>query len=328
MSKYLIINGDDFGMNEAVNRGIVEAHAAGTLSSTSLLVNMAAFKQAIQLARQLPTLGVGLHFNLTEGMSISSAEQIPSLVYTDGLFSGNRKQWVNKEIECELSNQYNKMVSAGIQPTHIDTHHHIHMEMPMVYIVMKRFAQRLNIPLRLNLKLKRIINQSSSTEHLILDTYGKPDGITRMLSHLEEIQSGTTEIMTHPGYPEKPVKSLKPEQDWRSNEFLVLTNDLINDAIREHGIQLIHYGQLAKVRVDHQEKVMEEDPIKIIDIPLVEDSVQYKDLSTEDGIGQNIIYTRVSHKKTRYRNKKRKRIKKNKNVRRKRNSRVGHSKRR
>lgn len=249
MTKYLIINGDDFGISEGVNRGILGAHTFGTLTSTSLMVNMPSFKQAVKWALQTPNLGVGLHFNLTWGKSISPPEAVRSLVGDDGSFSGNRSDFIEEEIEHELTHQYNKMVTAGLTPTHLDSHHHLHIEIPSVYRVMSMFAYQTGIPLRINPNTNDIINRPLSTDHLILDTYDTPDGTIRLLNHLATLQEGITEIMCHPGYPEHKNP---PEQDTRGREFQALTDQRIGGILREQGIQLMHFGHLSKIQALQQ----------------------------------------------------------------------------
>src|SRR5215831_16051926 len=77
--RQLVINADDFGLSEGVNRGILAAHAAGSVTSTSLLVNLPAFDHAVAGAREAPRLGVGLHFNVTAGAPVLPAERVRSL---------------------------------------------------------------------------------------------------------------------------------------------------------------------------------------------------------------------------------------------------------
>lgn len=131
MAKYLIMNADDLGYSEPVNTGIMEAHSFGTVTSSSLMANMPAFQQAVGWALRTPSLGVSLHFNLTCGTAIAPPECVPSLAGGDGSFSGQRHAWKEAEIEVELNYQFNKLVTAGIMPTHLDSHlarllHHIH----------------------------------------------------------------------------------------------------------------------------------------------------------------------------------------------------------
>ncbi|WP_188542058.1 carbohydrate deacetylase [Paenibacillus segetis] len=248
MAKFLIINGDDFGMSEYVNQGIMEAHTFGPLTSASLMVNMKGFEQAVRWAKLTPTLGVGLHFNLTWGKPISEPGKVASLIIEDGSFSGNRGQWCEEDIELEFQSQYNKMVAAGLPPTHLDSHHHIHIENPRVYSVLKKFANQYGLPLRLNPNTTDILDRPlMTTDHLILDTYDTSNGASRLLSHLIELNHGTTELMCHPGYPEYGLRLDPSKHDSRGREFLALTDHRIPTILREQDIQLIHYGHLTKV---------------------------------------------------------------------------------
>lgn len=80
----LIVNADDFGYSKGVNLGIIEAHRAGVVTSTTTMVNMGGFEHAVQLARETPTLGVGIHLVLTCGAPVS--HDVPSLTDEHGRF--------------------------------------------------------------------------------------------------------------------------------------------------------------------------------------------------------------------------------------------------
>jgi predicted glycoside hydrolase/deacetylase ChbG (UPF0249 family) len=62
--KWLIVNGDDFGMSDGINRGILEAHRCGILTSASVFVNGCASENAARAGREWPTLSLGLHLEL------------------------------------------------------------------------------------------------------------------------------------------------------------------------------------------------------------------------------------------------------------------------
>jgi len=89
--KRVIINADDFGWSAPLNRAIVEAHHCGILSSATLLTNFPGFDNAVELARQTPSLGVGLHLNIVHGAPLSPPEQIPSMVGNNGNFASMSK---------------------------------------------------------------------------------------------------------------------------------------------------------------------------------------------------------------------------------------------
>ena len=84
----LIVNADDLGWTEGVNRGIAEAHRKGLVTSTSLLANGQAFASAIEVARANPELGVGVHLNLSDGPPTASREQVAGLVSGSGNLEG------------------------------------------------------------------------------------------------------------------------------------------------------------------------------------------------------------------------------------------------
>jgi chitin disaccharide deacetylase len=85
----LIVNADDFGFSESTNEAVLRGHLEGILTTASLMVNEPAADQAVRLARQHPTLGVGLHLALVCGRAALPPEKIPDLAAADGQFSGN-----------------------------------------------------------------------------------------------------------------------------------------------------------------------------------------------------------------------------------------------
>ena len=130
----LVVNGDDFGYSEAINAAIVRCHDKGVLRSTSVLVNRPATRAALALARSRPTLGVGLHVNLTEGVPVLPPREVPSLVDRHGRFRSLLPQLGGllsgttdlDEVERELRAQFAILLDAGIRPTHLDGHLHAH----------------------------------------------------------------------------------------------------------------------------------------------------------------------------------------------------------
>lgn len=153
--RLLIVNADDFGLNDAANDGIIQAHAAGTVTSTTLMVNGRAAERAAALAAEHPELGVGLHFNLTWGHPVSSPAAVSSLVGGDGMFMPREALArrlltgrVRREQVCaELRAQLNRMAELGLQPTHIDSHQHVHGFGP-VFSAIAEYCATAAIPMR------------------------------------------------------------------------------------------------------------------------------------------------------------------------------------
>jgi predicted glycoside hydrolase/deacetylase ChbG (UPF0249 family) len=146
----LIVNADDLGWTEGVNRGIAEAHRNGIVTSASLLANGAAFGSAVELARTTPALGVGVHLNLSDGEPVAPRELVTSLLNQRGELEGKpeslllrlaRRSVSLEEVEHEWDAQILKVRDSGIQPTHLDGHRHVQM-LPGLFEIALRLAKR------------------------------------------------------------------------------------------------------------------------------------------------------------------------------------------
>jgi chitin disaccharide deacetylase len=132
----LIINADDFGLTAGVNRGIIEAYRAGTVTSATLMAGGRAFADAVQLAASVPQLGIGCHVQLVDGSPVSDPERVPTLLERPLTFRHNltRFAWAALrhridfgEAEREAAAQVRRLMAAGVSVTHLDTHKHAHM---------------------------------------------------------------------------------------------------------------------------------------------------------------------------------------------------------
>ncbi|HEX9017100.1 MAG TPA: ChbG/HpnK family deacetylase [Chloroflexota bacterium] len=149
---FLIVNADDFGISEGVNEGVVEAHSRGILTSTTIMANMPAFGHAAGLARAHPSLGVGVHLNLTSGVPVLPPERVHSLVGPGGRFRpvgavlrGLTVRALDpRQITAELSAQIERAMDAGVRPTHLDSHHHVHVH-PALHATVLSLAARYGV---------------------------------------------------------------------------------------------------------------------------------------------------------------------------------------
>lgn len=134
----LIINADDLGLTQGVNRAILEANANGVVTSATLMANSAAFDNAVECVRSIPAgrLSVGCHLVLVDGVPITRPERVSSLVKTSAEFrqgigelalAAHRRKLDPAQLETEAVAQFKKIWSSGIQPSHFDSHKHSHM---------------------------------------------------------------------------------------------------------------------------------------------------------------------------------------------------------
>ncbi|MGA9174456.1 MAG: carbohydrate deacetylase [Thermoactinomyces sp.] len=257
MNRFLIVNADDFGLSESVNRGIAEAHQNGIVTSTSLMANMPGFDHAVNLANELPHLGIGFHFNLTYGSPILPPEEIPSLVDDQGNFRKISKEtietWKPEDIAKELAAQWQKVKASGIKITHLDSHHYIQIT-PSVQPLFLELARKENLPtrhtfslqaMRLPLVSKRselAPSHPATTDVFIGDIYFEEDRLTRLLGHLGNLKEELTEINCHPGYVDDDLKRLSDWTDYRVSELQTLTHPDVKKRVNELDIHLVHFG--------------------------------------------------------------------------------------
>jgi chitin disaccharide deacetylase len=288
--KQLIVNADDFGLSPAVNAGILEAHVQGIVTSTTIMATGAAFTCAASIGRRMARLGIGVHLNLTTGEPVSPASSIPTLVDGNGrlhlsagrLLRALVARRVNlAEIETEFRQQITKVIQAGIWPTHLDGHKHVHV-MPGVSQIVIRLAQEFSIPSircprevapkiltlagggrALTAVLKQYLvgravsafargfAEQLAKAGLLFPThfYGISQtgflGLRDILDFLEDLPEGVSELMCHPGYVDADlVCSGTRLLGQREAEIRALTTPTVRTLAADRGIDLISYRQL------------------------------------------------------------------------------------
>ncbi len=207
----VIINSDDFGYSRGVNYGIIDAYREGILTSTTLMANMPGFEQAVQLKKENPDLGVGVHLTLTCGQPI--LKNVDTLM--DGKGSFKKLAYYEQPFEIDLdelyqewNSQIQKVYRSGIVPTHLDSHHHAHTFGQNQEVVVA-LAKKYDLPVRGNFEEKEQVRHVDYFERFFDDVgVDEPKerqinkGIDEYLADLlEKLRSvKTTEIMCHTAY--------------------------------------------------------------------------------------------------------------------------------
>jgi len=134
--KRLIITADDFGADLAVNAAVERAHRDGVLTAASLMVAGPAAADAVERARRLPKLRVGLHLVLVEGRPVSDPAAIPDLVGADGGLRTDMaalgadiffKPGVRRQAAAEITAQFEAFAATGLPLDHVNAHKHFHL---------------------------------------------------------------------------------------------------------------------------------------------------------------------------------------------------------
>ncbi|HUI45938.1 MAG TPA: ChbG/HpnK family deacetylase [Nitrospirota bacterium] len=150
--KYAVIVADDFGSSSSVNLAVAEAYDRGILTAASLMAGGAAFEEAVEIARKRRGLSVGLHVTLCDGRAVLPCSEIPGLADSRGRFENSptrawmkyRRAGLLGQLDREIEAQFERLEKAGVQPTHIDGHHHLHMH-PAIFELLCRHASRRGI---------------------------------------------------------------------------------------------------------------------------------------------------------------------------------------
>jgi chitin disaccharide deacetylase len=251
--KRLIINADDFGFTHDVNAGIVHAHRHGVLTSTTLMANGDAFDDAVRLGHETPSLDIGCHLVLVQGVSLLTRRPFPERP-SDLLVALAKKQL---DVYAELRAQVEKILAAGLQPTHLDSHKHTHI-IPPVFRQTVRLAQEFGIPyVRLPLDetvpLARLPCALASRHYRALARYYKVNMTDHFLGFrltgsfneesfaalLSRLPHGTTEFMCHPGFagPELQRAATRLKES-RMRELEALTSPRIRELMDAESIHL------------------------------------------------------------------------------------------
>ncbi len=276
----LIVNADDLGWSDRINRGIFRAHREGIVTSATVAANMPAAEAALAELDNHPQLGVGVHLNVCQGPALSP--RAAEVLAGDGGVMDRtgaamirmcllRPRLVLSAIAAEFEAQIEWCLAAGLRPTHVDTHRHVH-GWPSIFRLVAELCGRYDIRSvrrhhevligrgwpkagRKQRRISRILNLLGGLcerlEPSLLTTAG-----TLGVAHTGAIDAawltravgslgpGATEIMTHPGY----VDDVDPGQTRltasRRAELDALCDPQVAKGIRRRGIELVHYGQL------------------------------------------------------------------------------------
>ncbi len=283
--RLLIICADDFGMSVGVNEAVRRACLDGVLTATSLMVSSAAAAQAVDIARTLPQLRVGLHVVLTDGYAVLPHEQIPALVDQTGRF---RKSMVadsfrlaalpsvRRQLAAEIRAQFSAFARTGLALDHVNAHKHFHMHPGVLDLILDvgrewgPFAVRLpreplwfarqvaGLPgMAAALALspwigrmrRRLRSQGVSCNDQIFGIACTGQLTEQILLNvIERLPSGASEVYLHPAAPVEPGMATAAANGNHAQELQALLSPRVAAAIARSRATVGGYADLLRTR--------------------------------------------------------------------------------
>jgi len=277
MTRFLVVNADDFGRSRGVSAGIVEAHLHGLVSTTTALMNLPGTALDVaQAVREVPSLGLGVHLNLTLGRPVSAPATVSTLISADGVFwppdaLAARGDGVNPEqVRREWRAQVEAFLATGAALDHLDSHHHAAVFAPAWWnialdlaaefgcgvrppapadakddILFSRFpaaARRFAMSEAGEMASRRGIQ---TPDRLVTRFYGRAADLATLLSILNTLPDGSTELMCHPGRLDHALATESGYAGEREAELVALTSAQARSALQRAGIRLTTHQSMA-----------------------------------------------------------------------------------
>ncbi|MFO1520311.1 MAG: ChbG/HpnK family deacetylase [bacterium] len=269
--KRLVINADDFGLSESVNRGIVNCLRNGVVSATTMLANFPASDPALSLVRR-HSIDLGWHVNLTEGKPLSPPGKIPSLVNSQGFFhplpqllkKAFLRQLRRDEICLELSAQFDK-VNGEVPISHLDGHEHVHV-FPVIRDAVRDLVEKHRIPFvrlpaeRGGISIERFPARFflRSLKGSKASFWGKGRGLAfyglslapragelkAWSDLLDRIEEDAAEVMVHPGEAAVPGEAYDRFPASRRKESERLQDPRLKALLQEKGFEVVSFRDL------------------------------------------------------------------------------------
>lgn len=284
--KRLIVTADDFGLALPVNAAVEMAHCGGILTAASLMVTAPAAADAIERARRMPSLGVGLHLVLVDGVPALPPRELPDLVGADGRFpddvwrSGIRifcRAAARCQVEAEIRAQLEAFRRTGLRLDHVNAHHHFHLH-PTVQQILLRLAPEFAIPAirvpceppvlawraagtglapRLGAWLFQARRAARLRQRLATAGIAYNDWIfglgdsghmlrERVRSYIANLPDGVSEIYVHAAVERWEGDEAWPEDYDCRSEFEALIDAEVVDLVKRRGIERVAFAALAR----------------------------------------------------------------------------------
>ncbi|CZR74457.1 hypothetical protein CDFC105_93007 [Clostridioides difficile] len=237
----IIINADDFGYCEAVNYGIISAHNNGIVRSTSMMANMPGVEHGVGLLKENKTLNCGVHMTLSCGRPLLS--NLKTIVDKDGFFIRRITDEIIEKMDCdeiyrELCAQIDRVKGLGIDISHLDSHHHIHILVSLKPVI-EKIVTKYNLPIRggfeYNLEYSKVVP--------LIDSFYKENVSEEyFIKNIDEIMKyDVVDIMSHPAFLDDYILNSTSYAIDRTKEHKILTSKKVKEFLEKNGLVISSY---------------------------------------------------------------------------------------
>lgn len=268
-SKLLIVHADDLGMAHTVNAASTAALATGLVNSASIMVPCPWFAEIVSYARKNPEADLGLHLTLTSEWTslrwgpVLPENRVASLLDANGylhLTEGEASKRMDpREAEAEIRAQVARAKSAGIKPTHLDSHMGTLYQTKPLFEALMRVAREEKLPARISRAHSRQPHIAAvlTSDDIVIDhiiSIG-PDVKDEQwadwyTAELEKLQPGVSEVILHLAHDDAEMRAIAVDHPawgsaWRQRDFDFFTSERFRKVLRDNNIRLIAWRQLA-----------------------------------------------------------------------------------
>ncbi len=284
MTRRVIVTADDFGLAIPVNEAIEQAHREGVLTAASLMVGAAAAADAVERARRLPGLRVGLHVVLVQGRPVLPPEQVPALVGDSGEFTTRLVRagfsWffrpgVRRQLAAEVRAQFEAFRATGLPLDHVNAHNHMHLHPTLHALIVKigrdfglravrvpcepplassraaghgragRLLTAAGLAPWVAMLRRRVHRAGLRSNHRVFGLFDSGNMSAELvLRQIAELPAGVTEIYFHPATRRCPELDRQMPAYHHQAELAALTSPAVAAALRAAAVDRIAFGDL------------------------------------------------------------------------------------
>lgn len=275
-ARLLMIHADDIGMCRSVNRTSSEALLQGVVSSGSVMVPCPWFPETAEWSKQHPEADLGLHLTLTSEWRhyrwrpVSPPDQVKGLIDPDGFMWRSVEEVVKhaspEEVALEIRAQIDRARQFGMKPTHVDSHMGTLFAHPKFFQAYVQVAKETRLlPMipgptpdileeakALGVDYAALTRELAAQGFIVLDRLstglnasGLEARTAELKQFIRDLKPGVTELIVHLSGDDDEIRHVTGNWERRYHEYRICTDPGVRAFIREQGVRLVGYRELA-----------------------------------------------------------------------------------